>query len=48
MAEQSSGQVDKRFMDGDSDTVIDAAKRLVWQKKRYMAIGGKMDESTSD
>ena len=41
MAEQSSGQVDKRFMDGDSDTVIDAAKRLVWQKKDTWQLAGK-------
>jgi hypothetical protein len=33
MGEDIAGQVSERFIEGDSDTVIDAAKRLVWLKQ---------------
>ena len=33
MGEESSSQASARFIEGDSDTIIDAAKRLVWLKK---------------
>ncbi|PIP72395.1 MAG: hypothetical protein COW89_06645 [Nitrospinae bacterium CG22_combo_CG10-13_8_21_14_all_47_10] len=39
MGEQ--GQTDGRFIEGDSDTVIDAAKRLVWLKKDTWQLAGK-------
>ena len=33
MGEESSGQASARFIEGDGDTIIDAAKRLVWLKQ---------------
>ncbi len=41
MGEQSPSQADRRFVAGDSDTIIDGAKRLVWLKKDTWQLAGK-------
>ncbi len=41
MGEQGSGQVGGRFVAGDSDTVIDGTKRLVWLRKDTWQMAGK-------
>jgi len=41
MDEQDSEQADERFIEGDSDTIIDGAKRLVWLKKDTWQMAGK-------
>ena len=41
MGEQGSEQSSGRFVAGDSDTIIDAAKRLVWLKKDTWQLAGK-------
>ncbi len=41
MSEQSSVKTSERFIEGDGDTVIDAAKRLVWMKKDTWQLAGK-------
>ena len=41
MGEQSSEKGRERFIEGDGDTVIDAAKRLVWLKKDTWQLAGK-------
>ena len=41
MVEQGSGKGGERFIEGDGDTVIDAAKRLVWLKKDTWQLAGK-------
>ena len=41
MGEQDSEQAGGRFIEGDSETIIDGAKRLVWQKKATWQMAGK-------
>ena len=41
MGEQDSEQAGGRFIEGDSDTIIDGAKRLVWLKKDTWQMAGK-------
>jgi hypothetical protein len=41
MGEQDSEQAGGRFIEGDSETIIDGAKRLVWLKKDTWQLAGK-------
>ena len=41
MGEQDSEQAGGRFIEGDSETIIDGAKRLVWLKKDTWQMAGK-------
>ena len=41
MGEQDSEQAGGRFIEADSDTIIDGAKRLVWLKKDTWQLAGK-------
>ena len=41
MGEQDSEQAGGRFIEGDSETIIDGAKRLVWLKKDTWQMSGK-------
>ena len=41
MSEQDSEQAGGRFIEGDSETIIDGAKRLVWLKKDTWQMAGK-------
>ena len=41
MSEQDSEQAGGRFIEGDSETIIDGAKRLVWLKKDTWQMPGK-------
>ena len=41
MSEQEVKPVSSRFIEGDSDTIIDGDKRLVWLKKDTWQISGK-------
>ena len=41
MSEQGLEKATERFMEADSDTIIDAAKRLVWLKKDTWQLAGK-------
>ena len=41
MGEQESEQAGGRFIEGDSETIIDGAKRLVWLKKDTWQMAGK-------
>jgi hypothetical protein len=41
MSEEGSGQAVERFMEADSDTIIDGTKRLVWLKKDTWQMSGK-------
>jgi hypothetical protein len=41
MGEESSGKVEERFMEADSETIIDAVQRLVWIKKDTWQMSGK-------
>jgi hypothetical protein len=41
MTEKGSGQAEGRFLEADSDTIIDGAKRLVWLKKDTWQMSGK-------
>lgn len=41
MGEEASGEGGGRFAEADGDTVIDAAKRLVWLKKDTWQMSGK-------
>ena len=40
MGEQDSEQAGGRFIEGDSETIIDGAKRLVWLKKDTWQMAG--------
>ena len=41
MSEEDSEQAGGRFIEGDSETIIDGAKRLVWLKKDTWQLAGK-------
>ena len=41
MGEQDSEQAGGRFIEGDSETIIDGAKHLVWLKKDTWQMAGK-------
>ena len=41
MSEQGLEKESERFIEGDSDTIIDGAKRLVWLKKDTWQMAGK-------
>ena len=41
MGEQDSEQAGGRFIEGDTETIIDGAKRLVWLKKDTWQMAGK-------
>ena len=41
MSEQGLEKESERFIEGDSDTIIDGAKRLVWLKKDTWQLAGK-------